>query len=169
LRGAILIKKRKMKQLLFVVLLFVSLAAVAQPAIGTTAPEIVLKDVDGKAVSLSSLKGKVVLLDFWASWCGPCRKENRHLVAIYPKLKEKGFEIYSISIDDDKTDWKQAIAADKLTWLQVNEAGWNAHVASEWKIDQIPTAYLLDKDGKIVDRDLEGKSLERKISELLKQ
>jgi thiol-disulfide isomerase/thioredoxin len=145
-------------------------AAVAQPAVGTTAPEIVLKNMDGKPVSLSSLKGKVVLIDFWASWCGPCRKANKHLVTIYPKLKTKGFEIYSISIDDDKADWRKAVAADKITWLQLNEGGgWNAPVANEWKIDQIPTAYLLDKEGKIIARDLEGKPLERKINELLKQ
>ncbi len=159
-----------MKPMVFVFALLVSVSAVAQPAVGTTAPEIVLKDVDGKPVSLSSLKGKVVLIDFWASWCGPCRKANKHLVTIYPRLKAKGFEIYSISIDDDKADWKKAIAADKITWLQVNEGGgWNAPVANQWKIDQIPTAYLLNKEGKVIARDLEGKPLERKINELLKQ
>ena len=159
-----------MKSILIVFTLLLSVAVVAQPAVGTTAPEIVLKDIDGKPVPLSSLKGKVVLIDFWASWCGPCRRANKHLVTIYPKLKAKGFEIYSISIDDDKADWKKAVAADKITWLQVNEGGgWNAPVANEWKIDQIPTAYLLDKEGKIIARDLEGKPLERKINELLKQ
>ena len=159
-----------MKLILIVFTLLLSVAVVAQPAVGTTAPEIVLKDIDGKPVPLSSLKGKVVLIDFWASWCGPCRRANKHLVTIYPKLKAKGFEIYSISIDDDKADWKKAVAADKITWLQVNEGGgWNAPVANEWKIDQIPTAYLLDKEGKIIARDLEGKPLERKINELLKQ
>jgi len=158
-----------MKYLLFVTALLIAVVASAQPKIGTLSPEITLKDLNGKDLSLSSLKGKVVLIDFWASWCGPCRKSMKHLSAIYPALKTKGFEIYGISIDENKDDWKKAVAADRISWLQVNEdGGWNAPVANLWKIDQIPTSYLLDKQGKIVARDLEGRQLEAKINQLLK-
>ena len=158
-----------MKYIFLATALLLSAIAFAQPKIGTAAPEITLKDINGKDISLSSLKGKVVLIDFWASWCGPCRKSMKHLSAIYPSLKAKGFEIYGISIDENTDDWKKAVAADKISWLQVNEnGGWNAPVANLWKIDQIPTSYLLDKQGKIVARDLEGRQLDEKINQLLK-
>jgi peroxiredoxin len=159
----------KLKLGILIVGFFAGVAAMAQPAIGSATPDISLKDLDGNTVSLSSLRGKVVLLDFWASWCGPCRKENKHLINTYAKFKAKGFEIYSVSLDDDKRAWQQAIKQDRITWLQVNDGGgWDAAIANQWNIQQIPTTYLIDKDGKIIARDVQGKQLESKIKELLK-
>ncbi len=140
----------------------------AQPKVGQQAPNINLPNVNGQAVSLDSFKGKVVLLDFWASWCGPCREKNPSFVKLYKKLKEKGFEIYSVSIDGNEKKWKSAIKKDKITWTQVISPGdWRAPIVSQWNLEAIPTTYLLDKNGKVVAIDLEGKELEAKIKSLL--
>ncbi|HSU28949.1 MAG TPA: TlpA disulfide reductase family protein [Chitinophagaceae bacterium] len=148
--------------------LLATIAGNTQPHFGDPATEIALPTVAGDTIKLSSLKGKVVLLDFWASWCGPCRSSNKHLAKLYPKLKEKGFEILGVSLDDDKGDWEKAIRKDKVSWLQVNEPGGpNAPVARNWNIYAIPTSYLLNKNGKLVAIDLEGKELEMKVKELL--
>src|ERR1700753_3972892 len=109
-----------MQRILFATLVLLATHANGQPKIGTPAPEITLNDLNGSPVSLSSLKGKVVLIDFWASWCGPCRKANPGLVKMYARLKQKGFEIYGISLDDEKQPWKHAIDQDGITWIQVN-------------------------------------------------
>lgn len=148
--------------------MLLQLAALAQPKQGQAAAEIALPSVNGDTLRLSSLKGKVVLLDFWASWCGPCRVSNKNLVKIYEKYKPKGFEIFGVSLDDEKDKWKAAIKKDKVTWLQVNETGgWEAKVAQAWNLVAIPTSFLIDKDGRLLAMDLEGKELEKALKYLL--
>src|SRR5690349_9539925 len=105
----------------------------AQSSYGKSAPEIALPAINGDTIKLSSLKGKVVLLDFWASWCGPCRASNKTLVRLYGKYKSKGFEIFSVSIDEEKRDWEKAIKKDRITWLQVNDnKGWYGKTPTSW-------------------------------------
>lgn len=148
--------------------LFFSLSASAQLAIGEKAPDIILRDVNGKVKRLSDLKGKVVLVDFWASWCGPCRRANPSLILLYNKYKKSGFEIYGVSIDDEPDAWKKAIEKDKLSWSNVIETGgWEGRVATNWKVDIVPTSYLLDRSGKIIVVDPFGKQLERALAKQL--
>lgn len=145
--------------------------ATAQPYNTTlqSLPDIALPAVNGDTVRLSSQQGKVVLLDFWASWCGPCRIANKGLVKLYGRYKAKGFEIYSVSIDDNKTNWEKAIRKDKISWIQVNDpGGWDAPTARRWEINAIPTTLLFDKSGRLVAIDAEGKDLERWLDKLLK-
>ena len=154
---------------LFILSLFAILAnAQTQPDINDPRLEIALPKVNGDTLRLSSLKGKVILLDFWASWCGPCRSSNRQLVKLYSRYKNKGFEILGISLDENKKDWIKAINKDKITWLQINDAGgWDAKTAIDWNIFQIPTSFLVDKNGKIVAMDLEKGELEKALVNLL--
>lgn len=148
--------------------LFICAALNAQPKQGQVAADIALPSVSGDTIHLSSLKGKVVLLDFWASWCGPCRSSNKELTKLYPKYKSKGFEILGVSLDDDNSKWKMAIAKDKITWLQVNEpGGWEAKTAMMWNISAIPTSFLIDKEGKLLAMDLTGKELEKALKYLI--
>ena len=133
--------------------------------IGKPAPEIVLKSPDDKVVPLSSLKGKYVLIDFWASWCGPCRKENPNVVRMYQKYKSKGFEIYGVSLDQDKAAWTRAIKADNLAWTHV--LGNNA-AAMTYGVETIPFSVLIDPQGNILAKNLRGESLEQKLAEVLK-
>ncbi|MEQ1678388.1 MAG: TlpA disulfide reductase family protein [Chitinophagaceae bacterium] len=160
----------KNRKLLFFFLLFFFSEKVveAQPTQGQFAEELALPSVNGDTIRLSSLKGKVVLLDFWASWCGPCRVSNKSLVKLYSKYKGKGFEILGVSLDDNVRNWKAAIKQDKITWLQVNEAGvWTSQTVDTWAISAIPTSYLIDKDGRLLAMDLEGKELEKALKYLL--
>lgn len=160
-----------MKQKLFftiVLLMFISAAVQAQPRQGQIAADIALPTAKGDTIHLSSLRGKVVLLDFWASWCGPCRVANRGLSKIYSKFKDKGFEIFSVSFDADRSDWLSAVRQDKINWLQVNDPDINkSAVALFWEVYSIPTTYLIDRDGKLLAMDLEGKNLENALKKLI--
>jgi peroxiredoxin len=137
-------------------------------AVGQAAPDITLPSPDGKNVSLSSLRGKYVLIDFWASWCGPCRQENPNVVRMYNKYKDKGFEIFGVSLDESRDKWLKAIAMDKLTWPHVSDLkGWSSAAAQLYNIQAIPQTLLLDKEGKIIAKNLRGKALEEKLASLL--
>lgn len=136
---------------------------------GAMAPEISLNTVDGKAVTLSSFKGKYVLVDFWASWCSPCRKENPNVVAAYQRFKNKNFTILGVSLDNDKAKWEAAIKQDKLEWTQVSDLkGWESVAARDYNISSIPANFLIDPSGKIVARDLRGPDLENVLAETFK-
>ncbi len=129
--------------------------------IGAPAPDIILNNPEDKEVALSSLKGNVVLIDFWASWCGPCRRENPNVVRLYEKYKDKGFEIFGVSLDSKKDRWIQAIAADGLTWPQVSDLrGWQSNPAKVYGVRSIPTTVLIDADGNVLARKLRGANLE---------
>jgi peroxiredoxin len=141
-----------------------STAVWAQPAVGSMAPELSLNTADNNTIHLSSLKGRVVLIDFWASWCAPCRKSNRQLVGIYNQYKAKGFEILGVSIDSNYNDWLSAIKQDKITWLQVRDT---KDVANEWKISYVPMTYLLDTTGKIIAIEPSENELKKLLNQYL--
>lgn len=129
---------------------------------GAPAPEIELNDQNGNVVKLSSLKGKVVLIDFWASWCGPCRRENPNVKRVYDKYKNYGFEIYGVSLDNNKSGWLAAIEKDKLTWYHVSDLqGWNSSAAKLYGVRGIPKTFLLDREGNILKVDMRADELDQ--------
>ena len=149
----------------FSFLLFTVVAFSQNLSTGSQAAEINLPDLKGKNISLSSLKGKVVLIDFWASWCVPCRKTIPSLKKVYSQYKEKSFEIYGISLDTETDSWKDAVKKNGITWLQVLDV--TGGTAGVWNINYIPNTFLLDKAGKIVAVNPTEEELQKHLQELL--
>lgn len=144
-----------------------ALARLKKVAIGAMAPEIALQNPAGETVKLSSLRGKYVLVDFWASWCKPCRVENPAIVKAFKKYKSKGFTVYGVSLDQKKAPWLKAIKKDQLDWTHVTDYKfWSTPVVKTYSVGQLPSNFLLDPSGKIIAKSLKGEELEKKLAEI---
>lgn len=136
-------------------------------SVGQPAPEIALPNPEGELVKLSDLRGKYVLIDFWAAWCKPCREENPNVVRLYHQYKDNGFEVFGVSLDRTKEAWVEAIEEDGLEWTQVSDLQYfNSEAAATYQINAIPATYMVDPEGRIIAKDLRGASLENKLKEL---
>lgn len=145
------------------------LAVLKKSQVGSLAPEFSMNDADGNLIALSSYRGKYVLIDFWASWCGPCRAENPNVVAAFKKFNKKGFNIFGVSLDENKDKWLEAIKKDGLTWKHVSDLkGWGNAAAKIYGVNSIPHSVLLDKEGIIIAKNLRGEELLKKLEEVLK-
>ena len=145
------------------------IAKLESTAIGQIAPNFTVTTPEGESISLYDIKGKVKLVDFWASWCGPCRGENPHVVEIYKEYHPKGLEIFGVSLDNNKEAWVKAIADDGLVWKHGSDLkGWQSAPAKLYSVTGIPHTILLDENNKIIAKNLRGDELKQKIAELLK-
>ncbi len=136
-------------------------------AVGQVAPEIALPNPDGQIIPLSSMRGKYVLVDFWAKWCGPCRRENPNIVRAYNKYKDKGFTVFGVSLDRTREDWLQGIREDGLTWTHVSDLKfWQSEAAKTYSVTAIPFSILLNPDGVIIAKNLRGAALDTKLEEI---
>ena len=161
-------KNHIVKSAIALILGFSYFSTFASISVGNEAPEIKLSTSKGEEITLSSLRGKIVLVDFWASWCHPCREANPLLTEAYLKYHHKGFEILSVSLDDNKSHWLQAIEQDKLPWKwHVSDLkGWDSKVIQDYNVEALPTSYLIDRNGKIVALDPFAEDLELELEEI---